>query len=79
MNDQHGHGLLLPFDTDNEDFTRGFEAGHVWTRLRDSGFEQTTFTVHAENAEMMLRIAEALGVTVQSEELGDGWLEVEFS
>jgi hypothetical protein len=70
---------LLPFDTDEPEFVRGFEAGHVWTKLR--GSDERQFSVHADNAEMMLRIAEALDLCVSSEDLdgSDGtWLEVTF-
>jgi hypothetical protein len=76
------HGMLLPFDTEGlpekEDwqFCRGFEAGHVWTKLRES--DERTFTAHAANAEMMLRIGEALDLAVSSEDMGDEWMEVTF-
>lgn len=72
----------MKFDSDDTQFVRGFEAGRVYASL---GAELETvrrdeaFMVHVENAEMMLRIAERYGLYVRSEELEDGWLEVEFS
>lgn len=71
-----GYKPLLPFDVDEPEFVRGFEAGHVWTKLRET--DERHFTVHASNAEMMLRIGEANEMQVRSEELGDDWIEVEF-
>jgi hypothetical protein len=73
------HGLLLPFDNDSPEFTRGFECGHVWTKLRET--DERTFTVHWANAEMMLRVAEALHLEVVAEQLDDGdtWIDVTFT
>lgn len=72
-----GHSLLLPFDVDEPEFIRGFECGHVWTKLRET--DELSFTVHWTNAEMMLRVAEALGLEVQAEPLDDAWTEVTFA
>ena len=75
-------GLLLPFDTDDEQFSRGFEAGRVWdlvgTAIVNEELPTDPVTVHAANAEMMLRIAETHGVTVTSTDLDDTWMEVVF-
>jgi hypothetical protein len=73
-----GYDCLLPFDTDDPAFVRGFEAGRVWARLRATG-EPVEEHVHAANAEMVLRMAEATGRDVRSEELGGEWLLVTFS
>lgn len=79
------YGLLLPFDSDDPEFTRGFEVGHVYTvcKLAD---EPVTVTMHATNAEMAMRIGEATGRKVHSRELVGGssedpsqdWIEVTF-
>lgn len=69
--------LLLPFNTDSAEFTRGFECGHVWTKLRET--DEREFTVHWTNAEMMLRVAEALGLEVEARELDEAWTEVVFT
>lgn len=66
--------LVLAFDTDDPEFTRGFEAGQLWERIERDGFAEKL--VHAENAEMVMRIAEARGLTFTAEDAGDGWLHV---
>lgn len=75
-----GHGLLLTFDRTaeaDEPFAHGFECGRIWA-LCQSDADEVIETVHAANAEMMIRIAEATGREVQSSELGDDWIEVAF-
>jgi hypothetical protein len=71
-----GHRVLLAFDTDSEEFARGVEVGRIWTHLQ-IGTERT-FTAHADNAEMLIRIADALSMTCQSEVLDDEWIEVTY-
>jgi hypothetical protein len=71
-------GELLAFDTDSADFARGFEAGRLWAVLRQNATADVVEYAHTTNAEMVLRLAEATGRSVSSEELGDGWLEVTF-
>jgi hypothetical protein len=65
--------MLLPFDVDDPDFARGFEAGALWSRLRLSG-EKESATIHASNAEMALRMSEALGRSVRGEALDESWM-----
>jgi hypothetical protein len=74
-----GHRPLLPFDTDEPAFARGFEAGRLWALLRERPCEEFEEYARADNAEMMLRIGEATGRHVRSEELDDGWLLVRFA
>lgn len=71
-------GLLLPFDRDEPEFALGFEVGRLWSVLSQTD-ENYEAEVHAANAEMMFRLAEATERTVDSEELGNGWLTVRFS
>lgn len=71
-------GLLLPFDTDSEEFRNGFEVGRMWTLAVGTG-EEFTETVHVCNAEMLLRIGEATERAVSWTELQDGYAEVTFS
>jgi hypothetical protein len=68
------YGLVLPFDTDDPEFTRGFEAGQLWERLERVG--RADQLLHAENAEMLMRIAESKHMEFRAEDLGDGWLHV---
>lgn len=78
MNDSAGHACLLPFDTDDAEFARGFEAGRLWVLLRDSD-DEVVECIHASNAEMAMRLAEATERSVVATELGHDWLEATFS
>ena len=75
-----GHACLLAFDTEEREFARGFEIGRLWALLRMSPPEdEITEYAHGKNAEMLLRMGEATGRRVTSEELGDEWLLATFS
>lgn len=74
-----GHALLLPFDTDSPQFVRGFEIGRLWGLLRAAPDEAVEEYAHTSSAEMLLRLGEATGRDVESEEIGDGWLIARFS
>ena len=69
-----GMSLVLAFDTDEPEFTRGFEAGQLWERLERDGIADQL--IHAENAEMVMRMADAKGLRFGAEDVGDGWLSV---
>lgn len=70
------YGLVLPFDSDDSEFTRGFEAGMLYQRLElETHFE---VTMSAANAEMAMRIAQVRGVKYEGTDLGDDWLNVRF-
>lgn len=77
-------GMVLAFDSDEGEYVRGFEGGCLWRdleRLIDDGAdfaEQEPWLLHAANAEMVLRMAEALGLTARSTELDDDWISVTF-
>ena len=73
-----GHGLILAFDSDDPEFARGFEAGRLWAQLRGNPDEPFNELIHARNAELVLRMAEATGRHVRADEVGDDWLEVVF-
>jgi hypothetical protein len=73
-----GHSLLLAFDTDSPDFARGFELGRLWALLRSDPDEAIQEYAHASNVEMLLRLGEATGRHVESEEVGNDWLLVSF-
>lgn len=75
------YGLLLAFDREGEadqPFAFGFECGRLWEIVKATP-DEFSQTVHVENAEMVLRIAGALGRQVRSEDLGDQHIEVTFS
>ncbi len=71
------YNLILTFDTDEPEFTRGFEAGQLWERLEHSG--RTEQLIHAENAEMVMRMAEAKGLQFSAEDVGNGWMQVKVA
>lgn len=71
--------IVLPFNKDDDPkFTLGVEVGlahgHLW-----SSPDEMSITMHVENAEMALRLAESTGRQLQTEELGNGWLRCNFS
>jgi hypothetical protein len=65
--------LLLAFDTDNEEFCRGFEAGRLWEILKSG--EEVSQTIHATNAEMAIRMCESLDREFSAEPLDDAWID----
>jgi hypothetical protein len=69
-----GYGLLLPFDSDTPEFRRGAEIGMLWTRLEYEPY--VTASIHADNAEMVIRVAEARGLPFTAQEAGPDWLHV---
>ena len=74
MSGKAEYGLILAFDSDDAEFTRGFEAGQLWERLeRDSCAGQL---IHAENAEMVMRMAESKDLAFTAEDVGGGWMQV---
>lgn len=71
------YNLILAFDSDQPEFRRGFEAALIyrdaWELERGKGFERT---VHPDNAEMVMRIAEATGCTFTAQEVEGDWVLV---
>lgn len=70
------YGLLLPFDTDDPEFTRGVAIGMVWQMGCPSPAE--TVLVHSRSAEMLARMVDA-GAALVIEDNGDEWLTVSRS
>jgi hypothetical protein len=69
--------LICPFDSDDPEFVRGFEIGALWERLK-AGMPCEAM-IHAANAEMVIRLAEASSVGFSAEDLGGDWIQVEFN
>lgn len=70
--------LTLAFDRQGEaeaPFVEGFECGQLWEHAKHEPgvFSQT---VHVENTEMVLRIAETLGRPVSSREVDGVYVHV---
>lgn len=76
--DSPSHSLLLAFDTDQGEFARGFEAGRLWALLQERADVPVEQLIHATNAEMALRMAEALSRDVSSVEVDDHWMKLCF-
>ena len=70
------YSLALPFDTDEPAFRRGVEIGHLWARVLECEPAPVREMVHADCAEMVMRIAEARGLPFSAEPVGDDWLSV---
>lgn len=66
---EDGYTLILPFDSDDPEFVRGFEAGRMWQRIKN---DHTTWDeiIHASNAEMVMRMCEVQTRTFRAEETG---------
>lgn len=57
--------LALSFDTDSEDFVRGFEAGRIWTLMEENPDKLTGLIFHSVNAEMIMRMLEKKGLKLK--------------
>jgi hypothetical protein len=69
--------LVLAFDRDTPAFVHGVEVGVLWQRLQTEPLPVVA-TLHATNAEMALRLSDALEIPAAAEELNDDWLSVTF-
>lgn len=70
--------LLLPFDTDNPEFARGFEAGRIWERIKTDQTNWDT-TIHNTNAEMVIRMCEIQDRIFRAEMVNDDYVNVFIS
>ena len=78
--DPDTYSLLLPFDTDDREFARGFEAGMLWRDLDVLAAGKTlTTSLHDDNALMLERVAHARGCSYRLLDARPGWLDVEFT
>lgn len=59
------YSLILPFDSDNEDFVRGFEAGRIWVLMEENPEKLKSVIFHAVNAEMVMRMLEQKGLAIK--------------
>lgn len=74
MTDDLGWTPVLAFDTDDVQFSRGFEAGRLWELLKCPA--EVSQMIHASNAEMVLRMGESLKRTVRADCVDDFWIDV---
>lgn len=73
-----GHSILLAFDRHGKKFADGFECGRIWALLREYPASEVSEVVHARNAEMFIRMAEATGRPFSSHDVSDDHIEVTF-
>jgi hypothetical protein len=71
--------LLLEFDRSDPQFAQGFECGRLWAILRADAEVEVCEYVHAANVEMLLRLAEATGRTVRTEDVDETWVLATFT
>jgi hypothetical protein len=69
------YSLILAFDSDDPEFCRGFEAGHLWERIQNDHTSWDS-VVHATNAEMVMRMCEAEDRGFRSEDMDDDFVQV---
>jgi len=74
--DDDGDCVVLTFDSTNPEFYRGFEAGLVWSHAYNCGGLDAI--VHTVNAEMIMRIAEALEIPFRGEYINDNLMRVQL-
>lgn len=61
--------LVLPFDSDDPEFTRGFACGQVWQLIEmNEPYIETTIT--SDNLYMFITMADTRGYTIEMEETG---------
>lgn len=65
------YGLVLPFDTDDEEFVRGWQLGQLWARIEDHGHAEGV--IYSRSAEMVMRMAEAKSLPFTATVHDDLW------
>lgn len=74
--DDSDWGLMVAFTDDSPSFVNGFEAGIIWALL-EAGQASIERTVHAENREVIERMARRMGYSCEFVETEvEGWLEL---
>lgn len=62
-------GLVLPFDSDHPEFTRGFACGQAW-QLIEMGEPYIEMMITSDNLYMFITMADAKGYRIEGEETG---------
>jgi hypothetical protein len=77
---EHYYEKVLEFDSDDPEFTRGFEAGWLWNNIEDMAKgEEWCQMVHASNTEMVMRMCVVQDVGFTAGEINDDWMHVCFT
>lgn len=72
------YSLILAFDSDDSEFVRGFEAGRLYEQLKENEDDRIEQTIHTENTEMAIRMAETFDRMFSAHVLDDNWVSVTF-
>lgn len=73
------HSLIISFDDQSESYVLGFEAGLLYQQL-ETGLVVEPYSVHANNAPTLTRIAQHFGFCASLTSTGvDGWSTIELS
>lgn len=75
--DNAEYNLVLPFLTNDPQFTLGVEVGMLWEQLQAEPSEHEV-TIHAANDEQVIVMASRLGYRLTLESLADGWKTARF-
>lgn len=68
--------IMVAFPDESASFTNGFEAGIIWA-LVEAGQQTIERTVHAENTEVLQRIARRMGYEIEiTESSVSGWSDI---
>jgi hypothetical protein len=62
--------FILSFDSDTDDFARGFACGEIWACLSDGVAEVHCITT-TDNTEMVMRMADAADYTFHARDLSE--------
>jgi hypothetical protein len=66
--------LVVSFPDQSASFVHGFEAGAAWEKMKRGDVAELELTTHAENREVIRRMADNLGWSVEIKESGtEGW------
>jgi hypothetical protein len=69
---------ILDYDSDDDEFVRGFEAGRIYDRARHGNESSFDEIVHTGNLAMMGRIADATNRSLRSKFIDRYWTHVFF-
>ena len=83
--EDEGMEMLFAFPDGSDSFVHGFEAGKIWAEIDenrpmviDRGIE-AGFPIHAENLELIRRMAAARGYTVEVGKAFHEWIAVRLT
>lgn len=77
-NEEAEYKLVLAFDSDDPEFSRGFEAGMLYMSLGDKHVTKINQLLHAANAEMVMRMCEKMNWKFSAEDIGNDWLQLQL-